>query len=184
MYGGLERQSRTRFALPVRHHEPMSYPTLSSTELVYVCTVQVLFPSKRVGIAPPPHLFFCIGGPACDWDCVLSMHVAGHPEESITLLRLIVMASSRLLLNLERAGLMPMLSMLSPLSTERPCFFFFSFFFHLTYSRWTSSLPSCLWSQRIFPSLPGSRLTIIFYHDSTSALLQFVNQWLNFYDVI
>ena len=38
-------------------------------------------------------------------------------------------------------------------------FFFFFFFFHLTYSRWTSSLPSCLWSQRIFPSLPGSRLT-------------------------
>ena len=33
------------------------------------------------------------------------------------------------------------------------------FFFNLTYSRWTSSLPSCLWSQRIFPSLPGSRLT-------------------------
>ena len=38
-------------------------------------------------------------------------------------------------------------------------FLFFFFFFHLTYSRWTSSLPSCLWSQRIFPSLPGSRLT-------------------------
>ena len=40
--------------------------------------------------------------------------------------------------------------------------FLFSFFlfFHLTYSRWTSSLPSCLWSQRVFPSLPGSRLTI------------------------
>ena len=36
-------------------------------------------------------------------------------------------------------------------------FFLFSFF-HLTYSRWT--LPSGLWSQRIFPSLPGSRLTI------------------------
>ena len=34
-------------------------------------------------------------------------------------------------------------------------FFFFFFFFHLTYSRRTSSLPSCLWSQRIFPSLPG-----------------------------
>ena len=33
------------------------------------------------------------------------------------------------------------------------------FFFHLTYSRWTS-LPSCLWSQRIFPSPPGSRFTI------------------------
>ena len=30
------------------------------------------------------------------------------------------------------------------------------FFFNLTYSRWTSSLPSCLWSLRIFPSLPGS----------------------------
>ena len=41
---------------------------------------------------------------------------------------------------------------------HRPFFSFF--FFHLTYSRWTSSLPSCLWSQRIFPSLPGSRLTI------------------------
>ena len=38
---------------------------------------------------------------------------------------------------------------------------FFSFlFFNLTYSRCTSSLLSCLWSQRIFPSLPGSRLTI------------------------
>ena len=36
---------------------------------------------------------------------------------------------------------------------------FFFFFFRLTYSRWTSSLPSCLWSKRIFPSLPGSRLT-------------------------
>ena len=36
----------------------------------------------------------------------------------------------------------------------------FIYFFNLTYSRWTSSLPSCLWSQRIFPSLPGSRLTI------------------------
>ena len=39
----------------------------------------------------------------------------------------------------------------------------FSFlFFNLTYSRWTSSLPSCLWSLRIFLSLPGSRLTIFF----------------------
>ena len=37
--------------------------------------------------------------------------------------------------------------------------FFFSFF-NLTYSRWASSLPSCLWSLRIFPSLPGSRLKI------------------------
>ena len=31
----------------------------------------------------------------------------------------------------------------------------------------------------IFPSLPGSRLTI-FYPDASSALLQLVNQWLNF----
>ena len=52
-------------------------------------------------------------------------------------------------------------------------------FFNLTYSRWTSSLPSCLWSLRIFPSLPGSRLTI-FYRDASSALLQLDNQWLNF----
>ena len=59
-----------------------------------------------------------------------------------------------------------------------PFFPFFSFF-NLTYSRWISSLPSCLWSQRIFPSLPGSRLTI-FYRDASSALLQLVNQWLNF----
>ena len=28
-------------------------------------------------------------------------------------------------------------------------FFSFLFFFHLTYSRWTSSLPSCLWSQTL-----------------------------------
>ena len=52
-------------------------------------------------------------------------------------------------------------------------------FFNLTYSRWTSSLPSCLWSHRIFLSLPGSRLTI-FYRDARSALLQLVNRWLNF----
>ena len=58
-------------------------------------------------------------------------------------------------------------------------YIFFLSFFHLTYSRWTSSLPSCLWSQRIFPSLSGSRLTF-FYRDASSALLQFVNQWLNF----
>ena len=56
---------------------------------------------------------------------------------------------------------------------------FIFIFFHLTCSRWTSSLPSCMWSQRIFPSLPGSRLTI-FYRDASSAFLQLVNQWLNF----
>ena len=42
------------------------------------------------------------------------------------------------------------------------CSFLFFFFFNLTYSRWTSSLPSCMWSQRIFRSLPGSRLTIFY----------------------
>ena len=57
---------------------------------------------------------------------------------------------------------------------------FFFFFFPSHLYRWTSSLPSCLWSQRIFPSLPGSRLTIFFYRDASSALLQLVNQWLNF----
>ena len=50
----------------------------------------------------------------------------------------------------------PILLMLIPGHEGSSLFFFFSF--HLTYSRWTSSLPSCLWSQRIFPSLPGSRL--------------------------
>ena len=40
------------------------------------------------------------------------------------------------------------------------CSSLFFFFFNLADNRWTSSLPSCLWSQRIFPSLPGSRLTI------------------------
>ena len=49
------------------------------------------------------------------------------------------------------------------------CFFFF--FFHLTYSRCTSSLPSCLWSQRIFPSLPGSRLTIFLSRCKFSTLI-------------
>ena len=57
-----------------------------------------------------------------------------------------------------------------------------------------------MWSQRIFPSLPGSRLVVVvvvvftlktvltsiqyalqfFYRDASSALLQLVNQWLNF----
>ena len=64
-------------------------------------------------------------------------------------------------------------------SSSWSTFFSSFFFFNLTYSRWTSSLPSCLWSQRIFPSLPGSRLTIS-YRDASSALLQLVNQWLNF----
>ena len=63
-------------------------------------------------------------------------------------------------------------AMLPNIETSRTLFFFF---FNLTYSRWTSSLPSCLWSLRIFPSLPGSRLTI-FDRDASSSLLQLVNQ--------
>ena len=47
---------------------------------------------------------------------------------------------------------------------------FFSFF-NLTYSRWTSSLPSCLWSLRIFPSLPGSRLNIFLSRCKFSTLI-------------
>ena len=42
----------------------------------------------------------------------------------------------------------------------------------------TATLSSCLWSRRIFPSLPGSRL-VIFYRDTSSALLQLVNQYNN-----
>ena len=39
--------------------------------------------------------------------------------------------------------------------------------------------PSFLWSLRIFPPLPGYRL-MNFYRVTTTALLQLVNQWLNF----
>ena len=49
---------------------------------------------------------------------MLSLHAAGHPEEYITLLRLMVVAFSRLLLVSEGVGLMPVLSMLRPLSEE------------------------------------------------------------------
>ena len=37
------------------------------------------------------------------------------------------------------------------------------------------TLPSCLWPLRVFPSLPGSRLTNL-YRDASSALLQLVEQ--------
>ena len=56
-------------------------------------------------------------------------------------------------------------------------------FFHLTYSRWASTLPSSFLpvvTKDLPPSLPGSRLTK-FYRGASSALLQLVNQWLNFY---
>ena len=54
------------------------------------------------------------------------------------------------------------------------------FALYLTYDRWASTLPSCLWSPRIFPALPGSRLTN-YYRDASLELLQLVNRWLNFY---
>ena len=63
-------------------------------------------------------------------------------------------------MNIENAIICPFPLFSFPLSlAKRIVLLFFLSFFHLTYSRWTSSLPSCLWSQRIFPSLPGSRLT-------------------------
>ena len=67
--------------------------------------------------------------------------------------------------------------------TAQPSHTFFPLlrFFHLTYS--IADGPqrchiACDYL-RIFPSLPGARLTN-FYRDASSALLQLVNQWLNF----
>ena len=64
-----------------------------------------VIPVNESGHSPPLPSFF-VGDPGCDWDCVLSLHVIGHPEESITLLHLMVVASSRLLLVLVVVGLM------------------------------------------------------------------------------
>ena len=65
--------------------------------------------------------------------------------------------------------------------------FFFLFFF---YSRWTSSLPSCIADgpHHYHPACGhkgSSHLSPVhalqfFYRDASSALLQLVNQWLNF----
>ena len=60
-------------------------------------------------------------------------------------------------------------------------FLFFCFPFYLTYSRWTSSLPSCLWSQRIFPSLPGSRLTFFLSRCKFSTLTTRQPMMVEFY---
>ena len=43
----------------------------------------------------------------------------------------------------------------------------------------SATLTSCLWSRTIFPSLPVSRLMFL-YRDASSALLELINQWLNF----
>ena len=58
---------------------------------------------------------------------------------------------------------------------------YFFLFFNLTYSRWTSSLPSCLWSLRTFPSLPGSRLTIFLSRCKFSTLTTTRQPMVEFY---
>ena len=58
--------------------------------------------------------------------------------------------------------------------------FLFSFF-NLTYSRWTSSLPSCLWTLRIFSSLPGSRLMIFLSRCKFSTLTTRQPMMVEFY---
>ena len=77
-------------------------PCLSSHR-VGVCLYCIGFiPVEARGYSTPSPI--SLGGPACNRDCVLSMHAAGHPEEYITLLRLMVVAFSRLLLVLEGVG--------------------------------------------------------------------------------
>ncbi|CAM9332089.1 unnamed protein product, partial [Ascophyllum nodosum] len=41
------------------------------------------------------------------------------------------------------------------------------------------TLPSCLWTRRVFPSLPDTHITR-FYRDASLTLLQLVSRWLNF----
>ena len=60
-------------------------------------------------------------------------------------------------------------------------FFFFFFFLNLTYSRWTSSLPSCLWGHEGSSHLSPVHAFRFFYRDASSAIVQLVNQWLDFY---
>ena len=58
-------------------------------------------------------------------------------------------------------------------------FFFVFFFFHLTYSRWTSHYhPAC--GHKGSSHLSPVHALQFFYRDASSALLQLVNQWLNF----
>ena len=79
-----------------------------------------VIPVEERGHSPPPvPPLFCWGPGLRFWDCVLSLHVAGHADESVTFLRLMVVASSRLPRVSEGVGLMSGLSMLSHLSTER-----------------------------------------------------------------
>ena len=79
------------------------------------CTGVILVEKRGHSPLPPPYF---VGGPDCEWDCVLSLHVVGYPDKSITFLRLVVVASSRLPLVSVGVGLMSVLSMLSPLSRE------------------------------------------------------------------
>ena len=88
----------------------------NSPLLHFLCTS--VTPVEECGhCSPHPPLIF-VRGPGCSWNCVLSLHVVGHPEESITFLRLMVAVSSRLFLVPEGVGLMPVISVLSPLYAE------------------------------------------------------------------
>ena len=68
----------------------------------------------------------------------------------------------------------------TPRPSEHPPVFVFSFFFfHLTYSRWTSHYhPAC--GHKGSSHLSPVHALQFFYRDASSALLQLVNQWLNF----
>ena len=127
---GLARQSRTglRYLLTIA-----LVPT--GLTLVNVCLVKV-FLSRSVGIAPslpPPPQFlletqesiaflrslYVVGYPEESIAFLRSLYVAGYPEESIPFLRLLVVPSSSSPLFWVGIGPMSVLSMLSPLFTER-----------------------------------------------------------------
>ena len=76
-------------------------------------------PVEENGHCPSHPQFIFVRGPGCGWNCVLSLHVVGHPEESITFLRLMVAVSSKLFLVSEGIGLIPVISVHSPLYSER-----------------------------------------------------------------
>ena len=78
------------------------------------------------------------------------------------------------------SGYMMFLSLLLYLtSSVRLVFFLLHHFSPMGPVNELQRCPSRVWSQGIYPSLPGSRLRI-FYRDAGSALLHLVNQWLNF----
>ena len=118
--------------------------------------------------APRASLFFCISLtvwpvglsvltlPSCLWSLRIFPPLPGSR------LRIFIATKVQHSLHLRLPMALALFYLLPFCHDFRYFFFLFLLFFNLTYSRWTSSLPSCLWSQRIFPSLPGSRLTIFF----------------------